>query len=92
MRKLVINIAALAAIISGFWVAGMVGNPELDASTATLGSLIAIALGFFAAIGIAAIWGDWADDLDFKDRLVRARVGDSDLGWLSVSITVLAPA
>ena len=73
MRKLIVNIAVLAAFIAGLWVAGMVGNPELDASTATLGSLIAIALGFFAAVGIAAIWGDWADDLDFKDRLRRIR-------------------
>ena len=52
-------------------VSGMVGNPELDASVTKFGSLLAIALGFFAAAGIGLIWGDLAEDLDFKNRLRR---------------------
>ncbi len=71
MRKLILNIAVLGAFLGGIWVADMVGNPELDASTATLGRIIAVALGFFAAVGIAMFWVDLAEDLDFKDRLRR---------------------
>ncbi len=73
MRKLFVNIAALAAIIAGFWIADMVGDPELGASTANLGSIIAVVLGFFAAAGIGLTWGGLAERLDLKDQLRRMR-------------------
>ena len=78
MRKLVINIAAFGAILAGLWVAGMVGNPEIDGSVAAFGSILAIALGVFAAAGIGLIWGDLAEDLDFKDWLRRIRGKSKD--------------
>ena len=73
MSKLFLNIAVLGAFLSGLWVAGMVGDPELNSGTATLGRIVAAALGFFAAIGVAALWVDEAEDLDFRDRLRKFR-------------------
>lgn len=73
MRSVLLNIAVLAAFFAGLWVGDMVGDSELDAGARMTGRLIAAVLGFFAAVGIAAIWADAADRLDFKDRLRRIR-------------------
>ena len=73
MRKLILNIVVLGAFLAGIWVADMVGDPQLNAGTATLGRIVATALGFFAAIGVAALWVDAAEDLDFRDRLRKFR-------------------
>ena len=73
MRKVVLDIAMLGAVLAGIWVAFMVGVPELDDSTAILGRFTAVVLGVFAAVGISAIWLDRAQDLDFKGWLRRMR-------------------
>ena len=73
MRSVLLNIAVITAFFAGLWVGDMVGDSELDAGARMTGRLIAAVLGFFAAVGIAAIWADAADRRDFKDRLRRIR-------------------